>query len=56
MTGVGIWGGITSAATIAAVLYLMDRGYEWWQILLVVLLGLSLAPSFKSYIQKGGDE
>lgn len=48
MIGVGIGCGIIGTATIAAVLYMMERGYAWWQIALVVLVAACFAPQYRS--------
>ena len=47
MTCVGIAYGTIGAATIAAILYMMEHGYTWWQIALMALFGMALLPSYR---------
>lgn len=37
-------GGIAAVAGIGAVLYISERGYEWWQVLLMALFVLLAIP------------
>ena len=53
MIGVGIAYGIIGAATIGSVLYMAEHGYAWWQIALMVLLGLTLLPSYRHEETRG---
>ena len=47
MTGVGIAYGTIGAATIVAILYMMEHGYTWWQVALMALLGMALLPHYR---------
>lgn len=53
MNGVGIGCGLIGSTTVIAVVYMMERGYKWWQIALVVLISVCLTPYYKP---KGVDE
>lgn len=47
MNGIGIAYGMNGIATIAACVYMFEHGYEWWQVLLVILLGMLFTPSYR---------
>ena len=42
MNGVGIGSGLIGSMTVIAIVYMMERGYKWWQIALVVLIAAVL--------------
>ena len=52
MDGVGIGLGILGATTVTAVLYMMEHGYEWWQIALVIVLATLFAPRSEQVVIK----
>ena len=45
-TGIGI--GLISSTTIIVVFIMLERGYPWWQIMLVIILSILLAPTERS--------
>lgn len=47
MSGIGIAYGMIGTATIAACVYMFEHGYESWQVLLVILLGVLFTPSYR---------
>lgn len=47
MNGIGIGIGLIGSTTIIAVVYMMEHGYKWWQIALVVLISVCLTPYYK---------
>jgi hypothetical protein len=47
MNGVGIGYGLIGSTTVIAIVYMMERGYEWWQIALVVLISLCISPQYE---------
>lgn len=47
MNGIGIAWGMIGTATIAACIYMIERGYAWWQVALMALLGLTLMPYYR---------
>ena len=48
MNGVGIGCGIIGATTIVATVYMMEHGFRWWQIAIVILLGMDLSPQYRN--------
>ena len=48
MNGVGIGCGILGSTTIVATVYMMEHGFKWWQIALVILLEIGFAPQYRS--------
>lgn len=53
MNGVGIGSGLVGSTTVIAIVYMMKRGYKWWQIALVVLVSVCITPYCKI---RGADE
>ena len=51
MNGVGIAQGMVGVATVAACAYMVTQGCEWWQVVLIALLGMSMTP----YIRKASE-
>jgi hypothetical protein len=47
MNGVGIGSGLVGSTTVIAVVYMMGRGYKRWQIALVVLIAMCIAPYYR---------
>ena len=47
MNGVGIGCGLIGSTTVIAIVYMMERGYKWWQIALIVLISLCISPQYK---------
>lgn len=47
MNGVGIGSGLIGSTTVIAIVYMMERGYKWWQIALVVIISVCIAPYYK---------
>ena len=48
MNGVGIGCSILGSTTIVATVYMMEHGFKWWQIALVILLGMGLSPQYRN--------
>lgn len=49
MNGVGIGSGLVGSTTVIVVVYMMERGYKWWQIALVVLISVCITPYCKHW-------
>ena len=47
MNGVGISCGLIGCTTVIATVYMMERGYKWWQIAILVLIARSFAPQYR---------
>jgi hypothetical protein len=47
MNGVGIGSGLIGSTTVIAIVYMMERGFKWWQIALVVLVSVCVAPHYR---------
>ena len=47
MDGVGIGSGLIGSTTVIALVYMMERGYKWWQMALVVLISVCFTPYWK---------
>ena len=48
MNSVGIGCSILGSTTIVATVYMMEHGFKWWQIALVILLEIAFAPQCRS--------
>lgn len=47
MNGVGIGSGLVGSTTVIAIVYMMERGFKWWQIALVVFISACFTPYYK---------
>ncbi len=47
MSSMGIGIGIIGSVTIIVVFMMLERGYAWWQIMLIVVLSILLTPTIR---------
>lgn len=47
MNGAGLSHGIIGSTTVIAAVYMMERGYKWWQIALIVIIAILFVPYYK---------